>query len=149
MRLLTVLLSRGLGCNLQLWGAYLQFRDEGLSGKRALSVMVKEACSSKATTRLGLCQVRSETERPCLRLAVVTIGGIPFCEPCAREQEAYFKIGELTQPLATDRTNSIRDFSGGETRVRSLLKALGRMRRELTERNGEAERAKSAVGSPE
>jgi hypothetical protein len=27
---------------------------------------------------------------------VVEIQGIPFCEACAREQEAYFAIGELT-----------------------------------------------------
>jgi hypothetical protein len=42
---------------------------------------------------------------------------IPFCEPCAREQEAYFAIGELT---------------GGKHSLRSkpLAKALGRMRRE-------------------
>jgi hypothetical protein len=28
---------------------------------------------------------------------VVKVRGIPFCEPCAREQEAYFAIGELTE----------------------------------------------------
>jgi hypothetical protein len=28
---------------------------------------------------------------------VVEIQGIPFCEGCAREQEAYFAIGTLTQ----------------------------------------------------
>jgi hypothetical protein len=28
---------------------------------------------------------------------VVKIRGIPFCEACAREQEAYFAIGELTR----------------------------------------------------
>ena len=43
------------------------------------------------------CQVRSETDLPCQRPAVVEIGGVPFCEPCAREQEAYFAIGELTE----------------------------------------------------
>ena len=48
-------------------------------------------------TKLGTCQVRSRTERPCLHRAVVEIQGIPFCEACAREQEAYFAIGELTQ----------------------------------------------------
>ncbi len=42
------------------------------------------------------CQVRSETQSPCVHLAVVEIRGIPFCETCAREQEAYFAIGELT-----------------------------------------------------
>ena len=43
------------------------------------------------------CQVRSETDNPCPRPASVTIRGVPFCEPCAREQEAYFTIGELTK----------------------------------------------------
>jgi hypothetical protein len=43
------------------------------------------------------CKVRSRTNIPCLRPAVVKVRGIPFCEPCAREQEAYFAIGELTE----------------------------------------------------
>ncbi len=43
------------------------------------------------------CQVRSGTDNPCRRLASVKIRGVPFCEPCAREQEAYFAIGELTE----------------------------------------------------
>jgi hypothetical protein len=45
----------------------------------------------------GPCQVRSRTQSPCLNQAVVEILGIPFCEACAREQEVYFAIGELTQ----------------------------------------------------
>ena len=49
-----------------------------------------------ATTELGPCQVRSKTEHPCLHQAVAEIWGIPFCEACAREQEAYFAIGKLT-----------------------------------------------------
>jgi hypothetical protein len=44
----------------------------------------------------GSCQVRSETKNPCLNRAVVEIWGIPFCGTCAREQEAYFAIGEFT-----------------------------------------------------
>ena len=43
------------------------------------------------------CKVRSGTNIPCLRTAVVKVRGIPFCKPCACEQEAYFAIGELTQ----------------------------------------------------
>jgi hypothetical protein len=43
------------------------------------------------------CKVRSGTDIPCLRPAMVKVRGIPFCEPCAREQEAYFAIGELTE----------------------------------------------------
>jgi hypothetical protein len=66
---------------------------------------------------LGECQVRSKTESPCLNQAVVEIRGIPFCEPCLREQEAYFAIGELTR---------------GKHSLRSkpLAEALERIRRE-------------------
>jgi hypothetical protein len=32
----------------------------------------------------------------------VEIRGIPFCESCAREQEAYFAIGELTHEEGQD-----------------------------------------------
>ena len=42
------------------------------------------------------CQVRSRTESPCPRSAEVEILGVAFCGPCARRQEAYFAIGELT-----------------------------------------------------
>jgi hypothetical protein len=58
------------------------------------------------TTKLGPCQVRSKTERPCPHQAVMEIWAIPFCEACAREQEAYFAIGKLTmqpQGLGSDR----------------------------------------------
>ena len=44
----------------------------------------------------GPCQVRSRTGNPCPRSAEVEILGVAFCGPCAREQEAYFAIGELT-----------------------------------------------------
>lgn len=43
------------------------------------------------------CQVRSGTDHPCPYPAVVRIRGVSFCERCAREQEAYFAIGELTE----------------------------------------------------
>jgi hypothetical protein len=52
---------------------------------------------TQATTKPLPCQVRSKTESPCLHLAVVEVRGVPFCEACAREQEAYFAIGELTR----------------------------------------------------
>jgi hypothetical protein len=52
---------------------------------------------TEAATKSGPCQVRSETEIPCPRSAEVEILGVAFCGPCAREQEAYFAIGELTQ----------------------------------------------------
>jgi hypothetical protein len=66
----------------------------------------------------GPCQVRSKTESPCLRRAEVEIRGIPLCEACAREQEAYFAIGELTQEEA-------QGFGS-----KPLAEALERMRRE-------------------
>ena len=50
----------------------------------------------------GPCQVRSRTESPCLRSAEVEILGVAFCEPCAREQEVYFVIGELTHEEVRD-----------------------------------------------
>jgi hypothetical protein len=40
--------------------------------------------------------VRIYTEIPCPGRAEVEILGVAFCGPCAREQEAYFAIGELT-----------------------------------------------------
>ena len=64
------------------------------------------------------CQVRSRTQSPCLHQAVVEIRGIPFCEACARQQEAYFAIGELTQEEA-------QGFGS-----KRLAEALERMRRE-------------------
>ena len=50
---------------------------------------------SEAMTKPGSCQVRSRTESPCPRRAEVEILGVAFCGPCARQQEAYFAIGEL------------------------------------------------------
>jgi hypothetical protein len=66
-----------------------------------------------------LCEVRSKIESPCQSRAVVEIGGVAFCGLCAREQEAYFAIGELTQE---DETQG----SGGTL----LVEALKRLRRE-------------------
>jgi hypothetical protein len=40
--------------------------------------------------------VRIDTESPCPRRAEVEIQGVAFCVPCARRQESYFAIGELT-----------------------------------------------------
>jgi hypothetical protein len=50
---------------------------------------------------------------------VVEIRGIPFCEACAREQEVYFAIGELTQEKRRDLR--------GERLSKSLAKTLGEM----------------------
>jgi hypothetical protein len=64
--------------------------------------------------------VRINTEYPCHRSAKVEILGVAFCGPCAREQEAHFAIGELTQE----------DTEG--FRSKPLAEALERMRRERT-----------------
>ncbi len=62
------------------------------------------------------CQVQSKTVSPCPRRAVVEIRSVAFCGPCAREQETYFAIGELTQ----DETQGLRS--------KPLAEALVRMR---------------------
>ncbi len=54
-----------------------------------------------ATKKLGPCQVRSKTELPCPHQAVTEIRGVPFCEQCARKQEAYFAIGQAHDAAAT------------------------------------------------
>jgi hypothetical protein len=66
----------------------------------------------------GLCQVRLYTESPCARRAEVEILGVAFCGPCAREQEAYFSIGELTHEDERD------------LRSKPLAEVLERKRRE-------------------
>ncbi len=53
-------------------------------------------------TKPGPCQVRIHTESPCSRSAEVEILGVAFCGPCARQQEAYFAIGELTHEEGRD-----------------------------------------------
>ena len=73
---------------------------------------------TEAVTKPGRCQVRSKTESPCPRSAEVEILGVAFCGPCARQQEAYFAIGELTQE----------DTEG--LRSEPLAAALKMMRRE-------------------
>ena len=94
------------------------------SGERMTSgrshVRRSEAPLSQATTKPGLCQMRSKAESPCLHRAAVNIQGVPLCAGCAREQEAYFAVGELTQG-----TRSPSSGPPGKT----LDKALDRMRR--------------------
>ena len=64
------------------------------------------------------CQVRSNTESPCPRSAEVEILGVAFCGPCARQQEVYFAIGELTHE------------DGRDLRSKPLAEVLERKRRE-------------------
>ena len=63
---------------------------------RTRTVVVKDLLKTEATKKLGVCQVGSRTDSPCPRQAVVEICGVPFCEQCAREQKAYFVIGEMS-----------------------------------------------------
>ena len=63
---------------------------------RTRPVVVEDSLKSETTAELGQCQVGSRTDRPCPRQAVVEIRGVPFCERCAREQESYFAIGEMS-----------------------------------------------------
>ena len=98
---------------------------------------------TKAKKELGLCQVRSGTDRPCFRPAMLKIWGMPFCERCAHEQEAYFAVGELTQDQSHGLPNE------------PLVEALDRMRWEHTGHIATAiavagmEKAKGTVGDPE
>jgi hypothetical protein len=93
---------------------------------------------TRATMEPARCQVRSGTDHPCPRPAVVKIWDILYCERCAREQEEYFAIGELTQ-------------EADGLRNKSLVEALHRIRWERGGCTGatEIERAKVAVGTPE
>jgi hypothetical protein len=69
-------------------------------------------------TKLGPCQVRIHTESPCSRIAEVEILGVAFCGPCARQQEVYFSIGELTHE------------DGRNLRIKPLAEVLERKRQE-------------------
>ena len=55
--------------------------------------------------------------------------GIPFCEACAREQEAYFAIGEFTQEQKRDLRGEPLSKALGET----LGELLDKMRRQRTD----------------
>jgi hypothetical protein len=72
-------------------------------------------------TKPGRCQVRSKTESPCPRRAEVEILGVAFCGPCARQQEAYFAIGELTHEDGQD----LRSKPLGEVLERKRQKRTG------------------------
>ena len=57
---------------------------------------MEDVLKTEATKELGQCQVGSKTDHPCPRQAVMVLWSLPFCERCAREQEAYFAIGEMS-----------------------------------------------------
>jgi hypothetical protein len=72
-------------------------------------------------TKPGPCQVRIYTEGPCLRRAEVEILGVAFCGLCARQQEAYFSIGELTPEEVRDLRYENRAFLSLIALTRDLL----------------------------
>ena len=83
-----------------------------------------------AVTQQGPCQVRSRTQSPCLHQAVVEIRGIPFCGACAREQEVYFAIGELTQG---EQKRDLRIEPLRKSLAETLGEMLSGMRRQRTD----------------
>src|SRR5215212_6928316 len=104
---------------------------------RGFRIRSREVLLIDAVTQEGACQVRSRTQSPCPHRAVVDIRGIPFCEACAREQEAYFAIGELTQEEETwDLRGEPLSKSLGET----LGEMLDKMRRPRTDNVAAASR---------
>jgi hypothetical protein len=76
---------------------------------------------------------------------VVEIGGIPFCEACAREQEAYFAIGELAQ----EETRDLRSEPLSKSLGKTLGEMLNAMRREREDDLAVARRRGEASRSPE
>jgi hypothetical protein len=58
---------------------------------------------------------------------VVEVRGVPFCEPCAREQEAYFAIGEITGASSTrlDDEESLVDMLEWLRRIRRRRRTVG------------------------
>ena len=83
---------------------------------------------------LGPCWVRSETDHPCDRPAVVEIMGVPFCGPHAREQETCFAVGQLAEAQGL--------VAGWERRARDLgneplAEALESMQQEFAVRFAE------------
>jgi hypothetical protein len=66
--------------------------------------------------------VSINAEDPCPRRAEVEILGVAFCGPCARQQEVYFSIGELTHE------------DGRDLRSKPLAEVLERKRRERADR---------------
>jgi hypothetical protein len=76
---------------------------------------------TEAATKQGPCQVRIYTESPCPRSAEVEILGVAFGGPCARQQAAYFSIGELSHEEVRDLRYENRGFLSLITLTRDLL----------------------------
>jgi hypothetical protein len=115
--------------------------------RKARAVYAKEGEKHlTSANRLGPCWVRSETNHPCDRPAVVEIMGIPFCGRHAHEQEACFAVGQLAQAqgLVAGWQRQARDL-GNEP----LVEALELMQREFALCFAEARRRRgTARGGP-
>ncbi len=94
---LTESLFRRMGISVRLGGTCKSMGYEETEGFNMVMGSVREDRLSKTRKELGSCRVRSDTADPCPLAAAVRIGGVPFCAVCARDQEAYFAIGELTE----------------------------------------------------
>lgn len=122
-------------------------RVPGVQGELACSR--RKGSYSTGEERLGPCQVRSRTDRPCPYPAAVEIQGVPFCEQCAREQRRYFEIGDLTRALETRGVREQRSPRGsrngplGEMPEGALRELVGRIVRAR-----EREREEHEDGSP-
>ena len=75
--------------------------------------------------------MRSKTKSPCPRRAEVEILGVAICGQCARQQEIYLAIGELTDEEETH-----------VVRARALAEAL-----KMTRREGDAAGARWCKGN--
>ncbi|MDP8974234.1 MAG: hypothetical protein M3N45_13975 [Actinomycetota bacterium] len=98
--------------------------SKGRKGANMIISREKEDLSTKVTEAPDPCQVRSGTDDPCHRPASVRIWGVPFCEPCAREQEVYFAVGKLTEeprsPHDDERLVGLLDRMRGAIRRRRI-----------------------------
>ena len=97
----------------------------------------------EATRKPGECQVRSKMQSPCLHQAEVEISGIPFCEACAREQEAYIAIGELTGGKHTLRSKPLADVLERMRRERELTGDIIASKRNMSALDESAEETES------
>ena len=85
------------------------------------------------TTRPRVCQVRSQTEAPCGRPAATTVLGVLLCERCAREQEGYFALCELTQvPRGREARGDVAATRARRTRSPRAAGILRRLRERAT-----------------
>ena len=88
---------------------------------------IKESLPIRASAGSRRCQVRVDTESPCGRPAATEVLGVLFCERCAREQEDYFAIGEITQAPRGRRT--VAGSLGRDTKMLCSQASVKRSRR--------------------